>query len=76
MGKLRIYIFCLVKRKLFNTGKKNTFSINCADALTMTENDWNEKYPGLVFLNTDYHYYKKLGKCKYNVEKDDSLGRL
>jgi hypothetical protein len=45
----------------------------------MTENDWNEKYPGLVFSKTDYHYYKKLGKSKYNIEKDDeptNLGRF
>ena len=45
----------------------------------MTENDWNVKYPGLVFSKTDYHYYRKLGRCKYNIEKDDEptgLGRF
>jgi hypothetical protein len=35
----------------------------------MTENDWNEKYPGLFLSKTDYHYYKKLGKSKYNIER-------
>jgi hypothetical protein len=53
--------------------------IKSSDAITMTENDWNEKYPGLVFSKTDYHYYKKLGRCKYNIEKDDEptgLGRF
>ena len=53
--------------------------IKSTDALTMTENEWNEKYPGLVFSKTDYHYYKKLGKSKYNIEKDDeptNLGRF
>jgi hypothetical protein len=53
--------------------------IKSTDALTMTENDWNEKYPGLFLSKTDYHYYKKLGKSKYNIEKDDeptNLGRF
>ena len=53
--------------------------IKSADALTLSENDWNEKYPGLVFTKTDYNYYKKLGRCKYNIEGDDeptSLGRF
>jgi len=53
--------------------------IKSTDAITMTENDWNEKYPGLVFSKTDYHYYKKLDKSKYNIEKDDeptNLGRF
>ncbi len=53
--------------------------IKSTDAITMSENDWNEKYHGLVFSKTDYHYYKKLGRSKYNIEKVDEptgLGRF
>jgi hypothetical protein len=53
--------------------------IKSSDSLTLSENDWNKKYPGLCFTQTDYNFYKKLGRCKYNIENADeptSLGRF